>query len=194
MTGLIILAAGESSRMGQPKQKLQYKGKSLLQNAIDSALTSACELVVVVLGSHMDDILPEIKNEPVTIIQNQQWQEGMASSIRVGITELEKNTSIDSVIIMLCDQPFVDAALLNNLVQKKQENEKGIIASSYKNTLGVPVLFSRNYFPHLLLLQGQEGAKKIISRFEYDVSTIPFVTGAIDIDTPEDYESLFSCE
>ncbi|MBW4889070.1 nucleotidyltransferase family protein [Mucilaginibacter sp. HMF5004] len=190
MIGLIILAAGESSRMGQPKQQLPYKGKSLLQHAMHTALSSVCKPVVVVLGAYADEISREIKSEPVTIIHNQEWQEGMASSIRLGIAELEKDPQISSVVIMLCDQPFVDTTLVNELVNQQKNTRKGIIACSYNDTIGVPVLFTRIYFERLMLLQGTEGAKKILTQYPHDMAVIPFAPGSIDIDTQSDYDNL----
>jgi molybdenum cofactor cytidylyltransferase len=190
MTGLIILAAGQSSRMGRPKQNLQYKGKSLLQHAVHTAMASECRPIVVVLGAYAANILTGIKNEPIIVIHNPQWAEGMASSIRAGIAELEKQEDIDSAIIMLCDQPFVDAALINNLIQLKTKSGKGIVACAYQNTLGVPVLFDKSYFAQLLFLKGNEGAKKLLTQYGNDLAAIPFAPGDIDIDTPTDYNKL----
>jgi molybdenum cofactor cytidylyltransferase len=190
MTGLIILAAGNSSRMGRPKQTLVYQGKTLLQHAIQAAVQSNCEPVFVVLGAYADEVSAEIHDESVIIIHNPKWQKGMASSIRAGIAELEKNEEIDSVIIMLCDQPFVDTGLLNSLVELQQTSNKDIVACSYHNTLGVPVLFSKAYFASLLELEGHEGAKKILASNRDDIATIAFPQGEIDIDTPDDYNRL----
>ena len=190
MTGLILLAAGNSSRMGRPKQTLIYQGKTLLQHAIQAAVQSNCELVFVVLGAHADTVSAEIHDESIIIIHNPKWQEGMASSIRSGVAELEKNSEADSVIIMLCDQPFVDAGLLNSLVELQQTSNKGIVACSYHDTLGVPVLFSKAYFASLLKLEGHEGAKKILAAHRDDIAAITFPQGEIDIDTPDDYNKL----
>ena len=190
MTGLIILAAGQSARLGKPKQKLLYKGNSLLQQAVKTALASVCKPIVVVLGAFADDILPDIESYAVQIIRNQNWDEGMASSIRAGIAQLQKTPGITRALIMLCDQPHVDAALLNNIVQTKQQSPKGIIACAYNNTVGVPALFDKRYFDKLLSLSGNQGAKKILAAYADDTQTIPFPLGAVDIDTLEDYEGL----
>ena len=189
MTGIIILAAGSSSRLGKPKQNLVYQGKTLLQRAIKAGLDSACEPVIIVLGANFDSIRATIKDSGVRIIYNQDWEEGMASSIRIGISQiqlLEPKTT--SVILMLCDQPFVDASLLNQLVQKK--SVKRIVASSYDGITGAPVLFDAAYFDELLLLKGQEGAKKLLLKHPDDIDTASFPLGSIDIDTMEDYEKL----
>src|ERR1700743_3229576 len=104
MTGIVILAAGSSSRLGQPKQNLVYKGKTLLQRAVETAMASICETVVVVLGANTEVIKPTIANYGVEIVENIEWNEGMASSIRNGLKKvLQMNPHVQSVILMLCD-------------------------------------------------------------------------------------------
>jgi len=191
MTGLIILAAGSSSRLGKPKQNLIYQGKTLLQKAIDAGQSSVCQPIVVVLGANLGLIRPTIENKPITIIQNEDWQEGMASSIRVGIKGIQNSApNISSVILMLCDQPFVDAAILNGLVKSNADNYAGIAGCAYNDTIGPPVIFDSAYFDELLLLKGQEGAKKLLFKYIDKVAAIPFSLGKIDIDTIEDYERI----
>jgi len=192
MTGLIILAAGASNRLGTPKQNLIYQGQTLLQRAIHTALTSACcEKIVVVLGANEGVIRPNISDHQVHITYNPNWQEGIASSIRLGITELQKiEPNATAAILMVCDQPFVDPLLIYQLTEKRAENNNGIIACTYKDTLGVPALFDASYFPRLLMLHGKEGAKKLIKAFSHDVLPVAFPLGAIDIDTMDDYEGL----
>lgn len=193
MTGLVILAAGESSRLGEPKQKVLFKGKTLLQRTVDTALHSACRPVIIVLGAYANEIQSEIESEGVIIYHNPHWEEGMASSIRSGIEVLEKTESEASdVIIMVCDQPFVDTTLLDFMINKKAITGKEIIACSYKNTLGVPVLFDKKFFPDLLSLEGEEGAKKLIMKHKESVADIPFPPGSFDIDTTDDYEALIT--
>lgn len=190
MTGLIILAAGSSSRLGTPKQNLIYKGKTLLQHALSAANNSGCKPVVLVLGANKEAILPQMGDSPITIVYNTDWQQGMSTSIHIGIAELQKTPGIDSVIIMLCDQPFVDGSLIKSMLQKQKESRKGIIVCAYNNTLGVPVLFAGKYFAELLLLKGNDGAKKLLSIFTDDIAVIDFAKGAVDIDTIGDYEGL----
>lgn len=190
MTGVIILAAGESSRLGCPKQTLLYKGKTLLELAVEAGLKSKCNPINVVLGANADVIERGIKTYEINIIYNSKWAEGMASSIRAGIKYLQKIQGIDSVVIMLCDQPFVTAPTIDNLLYKQQETGKKIVASTYKDTLGVPVMFNSSLFEELLLLQGHEGAKKILNNHPNDIAIIPFEKGGTDIDTLADYENL----
>jgi molybdenum cofactor cytidylyltransferase len=187
MTSLIILAAGESKRLGQPKQNLLFNGKTLLQRAVQSGQRSKCDPIIVVLGANVEDIKPIAETKT---LYNQNWQEGLASSIRTAMYEINKDPLVDKVIIMLCDQPFVNTTLLNTLIDKQIETKKQIVACTYKGTTGVPVLFDRSLFAELLLLQGQEGAKKILKAHTHEVAIIPFEQGSIDIDTPDDYEQL----
>ena len=191
MTGLVLLAAGASARLGKPKQNLIYEDKTLLQHAIQAALGSVCEPTVVVLGAQAEKIKAQIESEPIEIIQNPDWSTGMASSIHCGLLHLlQVAPEITSVIFLLCDQPFVEAALLNELVQTQSETGKEIVACAYQDTLGTPALFDKIYFPELLSLTGDEGAKKLIFKHKEAVASLPFPQGVIDIDTPADYENL----
>jgi molybdenum cofactor cytidylyltransferase len=187
MISLIILAAGESSRLGQPKQNLIFNGKTLLQHAIEAGQGSKCKNIIVVLGANSNQITPV---PATTTLYNNDWNEGMASSIRRALVEIINDLSVERVIIMLCDQPFVSATLLNTLINKQSETGKPIAACTYNHTTGVPALFDRELFAELLLLQGHEGAKKILKNHVDDIVAIPFEQGGIDIDTSNDYEQL----
>ncbi len=189
MTGIIILAAGSSSRLGTAKQNLVYQGKTLLQRAIETAVAAEAGEVIVVLGANAGTIMPFINEYPVHVVENPGWDEGMASTIRGGLRELQKiNPGFDSVILMLCDQPFVDTALLNRLILAK--STKKIVACAYNDTAGPPVLFDKFYVDELLLLKGQEGAKKLLTTYHDDVITISFPLGSVDVDTMEDYKKI----
>lgn len=193
MTGIIILAAGASSRMGRPKQLLVYQQQSLLRRAVKAAAAVPNTCVVVVLGAHQSAIALELANESIKVVYNADWQQGMASSVSVGIKYLiTEQPAVQNALLMLCDQPFVDTALLQNLINTQQTSGRPIVASAYQNTLGAPVLFDQYYFAELMALQGQEGAKTMLNKYKSEVISIPFEQGAIDIDTPEDYERLLN--
>lgn len=192
MTGLIILAAGGSSRLGFPKQTLLYKGKTLIEIAIEAGIGSKCSTVNVVLGANAAGIQNTIQHYPIHIIDNPDWKEGMASSIRLAVKTLQTQPEIDSLIIMLCDQPFVTRATIDNLLYKQQETGKKIIASAYNGTNGVPILFSRSFFDELVSLKGREGAKKILVNHTNNMASVHFKKGGIDIDTIADYENLIN--
>jgi molybdenum cofactor cytidylyltransferase len=190
MIGLIILAAGSSSRLGKPKQNLIFQGATLLQRTIKAALAADCQQVAVVLGANAPAIEPTIIDQSVLIIHNLGWQEGMSSSINSGLTALLKtNPQLQSVILMLCDQPFADTAIINQLI-KASGNAGHLVASSYNGTIGVPALFDKTHFEELLDLEGNDGAKKILLKYAAELHTVPFPLGMIDIDTIGDYERL----
>lgn len=189
--GLILLAAGPSTRLGQPKQNLLYEGQPLLHRAIQTALASQCAPVLVILGANAAALQAGLNDLPVQTEFNPDWAEGMSSAIRQGIAALtEKAPDVDGALLMVCDQPFVTTALLNQLVEQKAQHNHGIIACAYHNTLGTPALFDKQYFPELLALHGQEGAKKLLFRHAQVVTPVSFPLGTIDIDTPQDYEQL----
>jgi len=170
---------------------LQYKGESLLRHVISEAVSSDAKPVIVVLGTNADLMSEEINNSNVSLIFNMEWEEGMASSIRVGLNAiLEISPSVDAVIIMVCDQPFVSAFLLNDLINTQMKTGKRIVTSDYGEAIGPPVLFQKDIFPELMKLKGDAGAKKIIQKHSDDVATVLFSKGSIDIDTKEDYEAL----
>jgi molybdenum cofactor cytidylyltransferase len=188
--GIVILAAGNSSRLGQPKQLLQYNGKTLIRNVIDAATQARLSPVTVVTGANAALLSAEINDSSTIVVHNKNWEEGMSSSIRTGITALDNTSSLQGIILAVSDQPFVDSHLFLSLVQKAQSSEKGIIASFYDDSLGTPVLFGKQYFDALLELKGAEGAKKLIKQFRENVASVPFALGGIDIDTQEDYRKL----
>ena len=189
-TAIIILAAGKSSRFGRPKQTLFYNGKSLLQHVADEALKATLHPVVIITGANEEKVLEKIDPSGLTIVHNEFWDEGMATGISKGIDKLENMEVIKSVIISVCDQPFLSSDILRQLIDKKQHTGKGIIAAAYAGTVGVPVLFDKKYFKALKELEKGEGAKKLIHLFPEDLASIDFQAGSIDIDTEEDYNLL----
>lgn len=187
----VILAAGASTRMGRPKQLLPYGNYSFLSHTAAVAVASDCCSIGVVLGAHAEQIRHEVSHLPVQIVRNLQWADGMSTSIQAGITALStRPQKLEAAILMLCDQPFVTVQLINQLIQTYQMTGKLIVASEYAETLGVPVLFSSSLFPELMALGGNDGAKQVIQQHRHQASAIPFPDGAIDIDTPKDYERL----
>ena len=188
---VIILAAGRSARLGSPKQLLSYRGKTLLQHTIDTALESQASPILVVLGSGKDAIKKELEQKQVFILENSSWESGMASSISCGITNLQELApESKAVILMVCDQPFVNAKLLNNLITKHKDTRQSIVASSYANTLGTPALFHQSLFSELLVLEGESGAKSLIKKYSLQTGFVSFNQGSIDIDTRENYRNL----
>jgi molybdenum cofactor cytidylyltransferase len=190
-TGVIILAAGNSSRLGRPKQLLPYRGKTLLTHVVAEALAADLLPVVVVTGAFHIEVSGALRGQSVDIVFNPAWAEGMAPGIIAGLSKmLLLRPEVDAVIIAVCDQPFISSDLLLQLVITHEATGKGIIACVYADSVGTPVLFGHPYFKQLFELSGSEGAKKLLKRYPDDMATIAFPGGEIDIDTKEDSESL----
>lgn len=202
--GIIILAAGASTRLGTPKQLLPYHGRSLLRHAAETALATECGPIVVVLGAQAQLLLTELHDLPVQTAENPGWEQGMGSSLRIGMQTLlaPSTPEMDAVLIMLCDQPLLTPTHLNSIINifittittssitTSNEPHPLIVASEYNQTSGVPALFSSHLFAELANLTGKEGAKQLLQRHRDKILTVPLPEAAIDIDTQEDYRRL----
>ena len=190
--GIIILAAGGSLRLGKPKQLLEYEGQSLLRRSAEAALNCECENVVVVMGFEADDLAKELRDLPVGIALNERWAEGISSSIKAGLIKLfDTNPDIVAVVIMLCDQPFVNEQTIRSLVDTYRLSGKPVVAAEYDGVVGVPALFDREMFDELLKLEGDAGARVVIRQNVGDkVATVPTPEAAFDVDTPEDFQRI----
>lgn len=189
--GAVILAAGSSSRMGSPKQTLQFEGNSLLRRAALAALDTTCRPVVVVTGANAELCRRELDQLEVREAFNPNWATGMASSIRAGIGELvSMEPDVAAAVLLLCDQPHVNSIVISNLVAAHHTTGRPVIASAYGGSFGVPALFSRTLFAELTDLNGTSGAKEIIKRHAADAHLLPFPQGEVDIDTPQDLSQL----
>jgi molybdenum cofactor cytidylyltransferase len=189
--GLVLLAAGGSTRLGAPKQMLPYQGRSLLRHAAEVAVASLCQPIIVVLGANAERLQQEVDQLPVRVVENLRWAEGMSTSVGAGIEALiGVSEPIEAAVFMLCDQPFASSQIINEIVKAYTSTGKPIVASQYREALGVPALFSRPLFSELTALSGDQGAKKVIAQHIHEVFGIAFPGGAIDIDTPKDYEQL----
>ena len=192
-TGIVILAAGDSSRLGNMKQLLPFNGKTLLQHVIDEAADAGAQPIVVITGANANKVAASITDSRVSIVENGNWKEGMASGIVAGIRQITgQNKGVKKIILAVCDQPFVSSALFEQLDEKQNKSGKPVVASTYADTVGTPALFSMEFFDQLLSLTGDEGAKKILKSNPSDVATVPFPRGEIDIDTQKDYENLLN--
>lgn len=186
---VLILAAGSSSRLGQSKQLLSWKGVTLLEHAVRVAKGSGIENITVVLGANLEAHLEKISSCSVSIVHNPHWKLGMGSSLKAGLRTLQLEKA-KGVIIMVCDQPMLDSAHLKKMIAHFDHSKKQIIASAYHQTTGVPVLFHQHWFDQLLSLSDTEGAKKIILQHPDFVIPVSFPGGEIDIDTMEDLPHL----
>lgn len=194
-TGVIILAAGNSSRLGHPKQLVEFGGEPLLQRVINMADSFEFDAKVVVLGANSEVIENEITPGNCEIVINYDWKEGMASSIRKGLNgALELQQDLDELLILLSDQPFVSRQNIEKLIEVQLEGDHEATFSEYAGDIGVPAIFSKKLFSELMKLKGDQGAKKLIYREGFQYAILSFEKGKFDVDTKEDVEILKNME
>ncbi|RTQ52114.1 nucleotidyltransferase family protein [Hymenobacter gummosus] len=188
----VLLAAGASSRMGQPKQLLPYQGRTLLRHAAETALAAGCSPVVIVTGAVHAALAAEVRDLPVQLIHNEVWEAGLGTSIGVGVRALEELApEAAAVLLLLTDQPLVTPALLGELLTAWQQS--GLpVATAYADTVGVPAIFGRLVWPQLLALPAAAGAKPLLAKLGDELATVPFPAAAVDVDTPEQYRQLLA--
>jgi molybdenum cofactor cytidylyltransferase len=194
MPAILLLAAGSSSRLGRPKQLLKYQGKTLLRRAAETAVAAAAGApVLVVTGALHEELLPELANLPVVAVRCANWAQGMGASIKYGLAVLESICADwESLLILICDQPHVTLALLQQLEDTYAASGQPIIASEYGGVRGVPVFFSLEVVPLLRQLPSGAGAGQLLKQHPDLVATVPFPEGAIDVDTEEQYVALLT--
>jgi len=186
----LILAAGASSRMGRPKQLLDWKGQPLVRAAADVALEARLDPLLVVVGGAGDEVAHVLAGLPLRIVANPDYAAGQSTSLRAGIAALGNDA--DAVVVLLGDQPFVSAAIVEQLVAEWQAGGASIVAPTYAGQRGNPVLFARAIFPELLNIQGDQGARAVLTADRARLRLVAFddPRPLADIDTPEDYERL----
>jgi len=188
---IMIMAAGASRRLGQPKQLVKYQGETLIRRISKEALNTEIGIVTVVTGHDHEKVEHEVKDLGINIFYNEEWEEGLGASIRNGLKHiLNAKADTNAVLLTMVDQPYVDGAHLKKLANAYDPSRPMIIASAYSSTFGVPVLFDSHYFEEMKQLKGDEGGKKIFANYLRSIVEIPFIKGAIDIDEKEDLESL----
>ncbi len=189
--GILILAGGNSSRMGSIKQLLSWEQTTLMEHAVHQAEMSDAYEVLVVLGANIELIKEKISVKRAGVIENNSWELGLGTSISCGVTYAISNWgNLDGVMIMLADQPLVDTLFLNQIMEKFKTSEKGIVATKYGKRVGVPAIFSQAYFGELVQLNDDFGAKKIMTKYKNDIFEIDGQGKTEDIDTLEDYKRL----
>ncbi|NDP27928.1 MAG: nucleotidyltransferase family protein [Flavobacterium sp.] len=193
--GVVILAAGSSSRLGYAKQLVEFRGKSLLQHAIDVSDMLNFDTKVLVLGARKEKIESEIDLKEFEIVMNEKWEEGMSTSIRKGVLKsLELENNLNHLLILLSDQPFVSRERIEELIKVQIESKSPATFSEYAGNVGVPAIFSSEVFHYLKELKGDQGAKKLIHNQKFDFETVKFEKGNFDLDTAEDVELLKQLE
>ena len=184
----IILAAGESSRFGSPKQLADWQENNLLQHSINITKSLFDKNIIVVLGANAGLIQSRLNESEITIETNNDWQLGISSSIRAGIKALPEDT--EAVMILLCDQPLLEKSSLKKLIDLWQQRSGSIVASEYQDKPGVPAIFPAAFFSQLKSLQGDKGAKQLLMSMKEQVLTISVPEASIDIDTQKDFNDL----
>ena len=185
---VVVLAAGEASRFGSAKQLAGWQNGNMVQHAVAVARELVSNRVFVVLGAHAEAVQKTLNQNPVHIVHNPDWQQGLSTSIRAGIEALPEDT--EAVLLLLCDQPLLDATSLEQLITGWQQQAESIVASEYDHSIGVPAIFPKNYFAQLAALKGDRGAKQILMAMRDQVLTLSIPEAAMDIDTPEELELL----
>ena len=190
--GLLLLAAGSSSRLARPKQLLPYQGQTLLRHAAEVAAASPCRPLVLVTGALHDELLPEVEGLPFHVVRNETWADGMGGSIAAGLQALEadhESPPVEAVVVILCDQPLLTEDIIGQFIVQFQATGQPVVAATYAGTQGVPALFSRAVFPQLLALRGASGARELLQQYQH-LPTVDFPGGATDVDTEAQYAAL----
>lgn len=184
----VLLAAGGSRRLGAPKQLLRLAGQPLVRRAALAALGSRAERTVVVTGAAAEAVEAALTGLAVEIVRCPDWEQGLAASLRAGIAAACARGEA-SVLLLLADQPAVDAALLDRLIAAHAAGRE-LVACHYGGAPGVPALFAPRFTRELLALEGDRGAKTVLERAGAVLATLPFPDGALDVDTPGDWERV----
>jgi len=188
----IVLAAGASRRLGQPKQLLLCGRETLLERAVRIALEAGAAPVIAVLGANYEIISASVAIEPATLVINDRWERGISTSIDAGLKALDavaRETA--GALVLGCDQPRLTDDHLRALIEAfAAQSQPSIVASAYAGVLGIPAFFPRAVFSHLRALRGDKGARSLLLHPPCSLISLPFAGGEVDIDAPEDLAHL----
>jgi molybdenum cofactor cytidylyltransferase len=176
----IVLAAGESQRLGQPKQLVRWRGDTLVGHAAGIARALCAGRVLVVVGAHAVAVEAAVATQAPLLVSNPQWAEGLASSLRAGIRALPADCA--GVLLLTCDQPLVPRAALDTLVQRWMANPDAVVASAYAGTVGIPAVLPARTFPALMQLSGDSGARAVLRAEGARIETVSVPEAAFDVD------------
>jgi molybdenum cofactor cytidylyltransferase len=186
-TTAVLLAAGGSRRLGEPKQLLRLAGQPLVRRAALAALASRADRVLVVTGAFAERVEAALAQLALECVRCAGWESGLAASLRAGVEAALARDPNASVLVLLADQPAVDGALLDALIARAATGAE-IAACEYGGEPGVPALFAPRFARELLTLAGERGAKSLLLRERASAALVPFAHGALDVDTPEDWQ------
>lgn len=183
----IVLAAGGARRYGQPKQLLRVGGRALVERALDAAQGAGLAPVVLVVGAQAEAVLGCVgARQGIRVVRNPDWAQGMSTSLRAGLAALEPE--VGAALILLADQPGVDAALVERLLAARADGRPRLVAPSCQGRRGNPVLFDRSLFPELLAVTGDQGGRAVVAAHQDELALVEVGAGALaDIDEPDDY-------
>ncbi|HEX5416170.1 MAG TPA: nucleotidyltransferase family protein [Chloroflexota bacterium] len=186
----ILLAAGASSRLGQPKQLLPFQGKPLVRRVAEAALASRLVKLIVVVGNQAAAVADALEGLPAELVENADFLQGQSTSLRAGVAALPAD--LDAALVLLVDQPFVDAALIDRLIDQFESSGAPMVAPEHAGQRGNPVLFAAVLLPEFAAITGDVGARDVIRRHREQLSTVPLedARAFMDVDTWEDYERV----
>lgn len=185
-----MLAAGGSSRLGHPKQLIEFQGAPLVRRAAEAARAAGARPVVIVVGADATRVGAVVHDlEDVIVCENPDWKSGMASSLITGLNAIQEMEAVDGVLFLLVDQPLVSPETLASLIESFTSGHR-IVAASYEGIVGVPAVIGREYFKELFALSGDRGAGQWLRAQGSKVHAISVVGAGLDVDSPEDLEKL----
>ncbi len=188
----ILLAAGESKRMGKPKLLLPLGSSTILGHTIDNLLSSGVDEVIIVLGAEAEEMKRAIAGKPVKVVFNPDYRRGMSTSLIAGLKQVSNQAQ--RVMVALCDQPLIEKITYNKLINESLNSNKGITVPLYKAKRGNPIIFTINYKDELLGLKGDVGGREIVRRHPDDILEVAVDSGSIyiNLNTMDDYHSALN--
>lgn len=181
---ILIPAAGTSKRLGQAKQLVDYNGISLLQRAVNTALSISPLEIIVVTGAHAKAVRDSVQGQSVTWVHNRRWPEGMGTSIAMGATAI--NPESNGLMVFLCDQWRVQTQDLRGLAECWRSHPDGLVAATWGGQSMPPVIFPSSCFKQMQMLSGRQGAKTLIKDHAENVMEVSMENAAYDLDSPAD--------
>ena len=187
----LVLAGGGSRRLGRPKQLLPWGGATLLDHVLDQVRRWGIDEIWVVLGAHAEEVRDQVDLTGVGVVENPEWEEGLASSLRAGLDAIGRLSKMDGALIVMGDQPDVSDDVVTELVAAYRPGKTAAVVPKYRYTRGNPVLVDRLLWPRLMSLEGDEGARRLLEAHPGWVTEVWLEhLPPRDVDTSFDVEEL----
>ncbi len=185
MLAAVILAAGESSRMGSPKALLAHQGRPFLEHLIEVTCHPQVAVKRVVLGAHAEETLSQLKLDPASVVVNPNWRQGQLSSIHAALKSLPTNT--DGMLLCLVDHPLITRALVGELIEEFYASGKPIVLPTYNGKRGHPVIFASRLYAELLAASADKGARTVVWAHAEEVHEVPTIEEGVvlNLNDPE---------